>query len=662
MQRPLAMALSILALAFGAARTAAAQAPPQPDPAAPPAATTLDPVRLEAFLDGVITDAMAREHVAGAVISVVQNGRLVLKKGYGFADLAAGRRADPDRTLFRLGSISKTFTWALLMRDVEAGRIRLDRPINIYLPEKARVRDDGHRRDVTVGHLLSHTGGFEERALGHLFERDASRVRPLELYLRQERPRRVRSAGAVASYSNYGVGLAGLASATVVGKTFERRIEEEITLPLGMTRTTFREPRPERQGLPAAMPAALTADVSVGYVWQGEAFQPRGFEYVGQAAPAGSASSTAADMSRYMLMLLADGAAGTGRIFGPTAARAFRSPMLAAPTGVNGWAHGFMVFDLPGGHRGYGHLGHTLAFKSNMTVIPDLGLGVFIATNSEMGDRLSDRLPEVLLAQFYAPPGPPRSGSADLVSRAAAFEGDYASTRRRFSGLEGFVGRISGAVNAKVTPDGRLITSGFGAARAWVPEGPVSEGRFVALQGGERLAFRMEDGRAVSYRAANNMESFERAALLDRPGTLALLAGLTAFASVGTLAGIGLRNRRELRQNQVQARAGLVQNIQAGLWLAAIGMTGVWSTGVSELANVMYGWPGAWLIAASACALVASALTLTTIIALPSVWQGGRRVDSWSTFRKTAFTTTLVIYAAFGVTLALAGALQPWSG
>src|SRR5690606_20800090 len=143
-----------------------------------------------------------------------------------------------------------------------------------------------------------------------------------------------------------------------------------------MRHTTFREPREERRGLPAAMPAALRDDVVQGYGWRAAGFMPDDYEYIGHIAPAGSASSTAGDMSRYMLMLLGDGSWNGVTIFGPQAARAFRSPLRQMPPGVNGWAHGFMTMDLPGGHKGYGHLGATIAFMSNMTLVPDLNLGV----------------------------------------------------------------------------------------------------------------------------------------------------------------------------------------------------------------------------------------------------------------------------------------------
>jgi hypothetical protein len=76
----------------------------------------------------------------------------------------------------------------------------------------------------------------------------------------------------------------------------------------------------------------------------------------------------------------------------------------------------------------------------------------------------------------------------------------------------------------------------------------------------------------------------------------------------------------------------------------------------------MYRWPGVLMITASACALVFAGLTVTTLIALPAIWRGGRRVDSWTHLRKAFFSVTVLIYAAFSVDLALWGALSPWSG
>ncbi|HET6969611.1 MAG TPA: serine hydrolase, partial [Phenylobacterium sp.] len=102
--------------------------------------------------------------------------------------------------------------------------------------------------------------------------------------------------------------------------------------------------------------------------------------------------------------------------------------------------------------------------------------------------------------------------------------------------------------------------------------------------------------------------------------------------------------------------------IQAGLWLTAVGLFAAWWRGSADAQALMYGWPGPLIVTASACALVAAALSLVTIAALPAVWQGGRRVDSWSGSRKAFFTLTVLIYSALSVVLAMGGALEPWSG
>ncbi len=109
------------------------------------------------------------------------------------------------------------------------------------------------------------------------------------------------------SYSNYGAALAGSAVSHAAGRPFEELVEGTIFEPLGMTHTTFREPCEPAVGLPLPMPSALVPDVSRAFHWTGTALEQRPYEYIGQIAPAGSVSSTAGDMARYMLLLLNEG-------------------------------------------------------------------------------------------------------------------------------------------------------------------------------------------------------------------------------------------------------------------------------------------------------------------------------------------------------------------
>ena len=113
---------------------------------------------------------------------------------------------------------------------------------------------------------------------------------------------------------------------------------------------------------------------------------------------------------------------------------------------------------------------------------------------------------------------------------------------------------------------------------------------------------------------------------------------------------------------RAQSRSsGLFLTTAAALWLLAIGLFGVWALRSGDVAKVMYDWPGVTLVLASTCALAASLLSLSTMLLLPLIWRGGRRVDSWTGWRKIRFTLMAATFTAYGVLLASWGALEPWS-
>ena len=626
-----------------------------------PGVIPLPPAELEAFVDGLVRDAMAADHIPGVTISVVQNGQVVLKKGYGFAKLAPARPVDPDTTMFRIASISKTFTWIAVMKEVEAGRMRLDAPINLYLPEKIQVRDQGFDRPVKVIDLMSHSPGFEDRALSQLFERDEDRVRPLAVYLRQERPRRVREAGSAPSYSNYGVGLAGAAAAWVAGKPYERLIESEITGPLGMVHTTFREPYAPRQGLPAPMSASLKANLATGFLWTGSGWKTRPYEYTTQIAPAGGASTSAADMARYMTMILNGGTLDGVQIYNPTTAAGFTRAQSRPAPGVSGFAHGFREFQLPGGRTGWGHDGVLLSFRSSMTVVPALNLGVFIATNSETGDRLTSQITGRIVQRFYGPaPTLPEAGSPWLKQNARAFTGEFISLRRSYRGLEQFIGLIDARTRVGVTDAGYLrISSRDGGSSLWVADGAA--GRFKELGGWKRLTFVMTGGRATAYYPSSGTVMYQRAGFFGTQGWLVNLALLSFIAALATLGGLVMRDRKDHRETPMQRRASLMQTTQALLWILSMGALGIWASKAGDVAMIFFDWPGGWMLVASSCAFVAALLSAVTLVLLPFIWRGGRRVESWTVGRKLRFSATTLIYVGLSLVLAFRGALVPWA-
>ncbi|MEO8812754.1 MAG: serine hydrolase domain-containing protein, partial [Caulobacteraceae bacterium] len=532
---------------------------------------------------------------------------------------------------------------------------------NLYLPESLRIADQGFERPIRVRDLMNHTPGFEDRALGQLFERDPKRVRPLETWLRQERPRRVRAAGTLVGYSNFGAALAGEAVAEVTGTPFEVLAAQDITGPLAMTRTSFREPRPARRGLPAPLSAVLSGDLSQGYRWTSEGLRSRSFEYAGQAAPALAASSTAGDMARFMLMLLGNGTLDGAAIYGPATSAAFSTPQ-PAPVGVPAWRHGLREMPLPGGVFGLGHQGRTLTFSSSMVLAPAARLGVFVATNTSTGGPLADTLAGRIVGRFYAPPpGPPHPGDNRLVGDRRAFDGVYLTDRRAWGGLEAFVDRLAGEARVSVTPEGRLAVANDGETRRYAPDGPPSAGRFFDEDGVHRLVFQFRRGRAMRFFSPSGDLAFERIGPLRERRTLLILTVLTALASLAAVADVAARARRDFRESSSQHRAGLIQTTQAVLWILAIGLFAVWAMNAGDPAAVMYRWPGWPLIVASACALVAGLMAVFTPILLPLVWRGGRRVDSWTGARKARFTLTALLFLAYAALLFTWGGLEPWS-
>ena len=95
----------------------------------------------EAWLDGFFPYALAAGDIAGAVVVVVKDGQVMLQKGYGYADLEKRTPVDPEKTLFRPGSVSKLFTWTAVMQLVEQGKLDLDADVNQYIDFDIPPRD-----------------------------------------------------------------------------------------------------------------------------------------------------------------------------------------------------------------------------------------------------------------------------------------------------------------------------------------------------------------------------------------------------------------------------------------------------------------------------------------------------------------------------------------
>jgi CubicO group peptidase (beta-lactamase class C family) len=451
---------------------------PQPSPA--PELTKAD---FETFLDALIPSQLRNRNIAGAVISVVKDGQMLFQKGYGYADVEEKKPVLPDQTLFRPGSISKLFTATAVMQLVEQGKLDLDHDVNDYLDFPIPKT---YAEPVTLRQLLTHTAGFEE-TLKNLFVAHESDMKPLRAYLVNEMPARIFPPGKIPSYSNYGFTLAGYIVQRVSGEKFERYIENHILKPLGMNHSTFDQP----------LPPQLAPQMSKGYLSASK--KPRDFEFV-QAAPAGALTTTAADMTRFMLAFLQGGALDGVSILKPKTVRQMETRQFEFHPTLPGLGITFMEY-LIDPVRIIAHGGDTVYFHSDMILVPEAHLGYFLSYNT-LGKDVGGGRGEVwhtFVNRYFPSAAQPKADVDSSTTKAdgRAVSGLYDGTRRAETT---FLKILALADQSGVSSDkeGILQIQGMknqsGELKRWREIAPLV---YREIDGLERIAFRRDASGAI---------------------------------------------------------------------------------------------------------------------------------------------------------------------
>src|SRR5262249_10939160 len=208
-------------------------AAPAPSPSPAPEMTASD---VGAFLDGLVPAQLGPADVAGAVVVVVKDGKVLVGRGYGFADVEKRAPVSWETTLFRPGSISKLFTWTAVMQQVEQGKLDLDADVNKYLDYKV---PEAFGKPITLRDVMTHTPGYEDYAKD-LIVGDANMLVALGDHLKTHQPHRIFPPGSTPAYSNYATAMAGYIVERVSGKPFADYVEPNTTVPPGMHRATFK--------------------------------------------------------------------------------------------------------------------------------------------------------------------------------------------------------------------------------------------------------------------------------------------------------------------------------------------------------------------------------------------------------------------------------------
>ena len=304
--------------------------PPLWRPAAERPRPTVKTTDLDAVVDQCVTDAMAAIDTPGAAVAVIVDGELRYEQGYGVKRRGGADPVDAD-TQFRIGSVTKMFTAAAVMQQVEAGTVFLDDRVTRFVPE-LDLRGPWDDDPMTVEHLLTHSTGIPDLSF-HPNGRTGSDalsewVGGLDSVGLHAPP------GAFYNYSNPNFNLAGLVVERASGSDYRSYMATNIFAAAGLDDTTFD---------PAAV--AARGNASWGHMDDGAGgetvYAPDEYDN-GEYAPAGYAYSTAGDLVRWAL-LLADGGGG---VLSPASAAAMQAPHRDMQI-VPGMGYGYGIFVEP---------------------------------------------------------------------------------------------------------------------------------------------------------------------------------------------------------------------------------------------------------------------------------------------------------------------------
>jgi CubicO group peptidase (beta-lactamase class C family) len=649
MSMPIIVALVIVLSTSGAARaqenkaTAGGNGPTASSQQQGPT----DRAEMKAFMDKELGKEMEKHHIAGAAVSVVKDGKLFFAKGYGDANLKKGIPVDPERTTFRIGSVTKLFTWTAVMQLAEQGKLDLNANINTYLDFRI---PDTYPQPITLKDLMTHTAGFEDRGYERLAKDPNDLVPPRE-WLVSHVPARVRPPGEVASYSSYGTALAGYIVARVSGEPYDQYVQEHILNPLGMAHTTAHSPTPQD----------IRAHASEGYTYKDGAFKAfPDYSDLGQPAmaPAGGMQSSATDMARFMIAQLRDGRhgdanAGGARILKESTLRQMHSTLYTPDPRLLGTAYGFFDFS-DNGQRTIGHKGESDPIDSLLLLLPDQNLGVFVVYNSQGGGDLTNQhlgFQRAFFDHYYPTPTPkPIKPPANFAQRAGRFVGTYRITGGEsgtsYTTLEK-VGVLFGMSTVKISDPGDgtlLFTNPWGKWR-FVETKPLY---FRQVDAPFHILFREDERGRTTYMFTDYtpMLAFQKLAWYETPlFNIALAAScVLMFVSMIVVAAIRfIRSRRQSGDRKPAPRGarvayGIIVGICVLNLLFVVG-TVVW--GVANI-NPLFGVSMIYKIVLG-LGVLAAVLTVGALIYSVLAWKRGY----WGISTRLHYTLVTVAAVAF---------------
>jgi CubicO group peptidase (beta-lactamase class C family) len=418
---------------------------------APATAQLTDAGELESWVNSFLATQTVGSHMPSLGLVVVKDEGVFFQRGYSQRNNDSDVGVTPEQTLFRAASVSKLVTATAVMQLVERGKLNLDADVNRYLTRFQL--ESNYPSPITTRHLLTHTSGIEDRLFGNTVPHSEQLV-SLGDYFARHIPRRIRPAGEEIAYSNTGMALAGYLVETVSALSFEEYVERNIFQPLGMMRSSFRQPYPTHLA-PDVVPSGADNGAMLLY-------------------PSGSMISTVADMGRFIAAHLNDGRLGDARILSDETVRDMHRQHFTGHPQMPGIAYAFFE-NYTNGRRVLFHTGLS-GHQSLLCLLPEENIGFYLVLSAKQGGAYQDLRRKFLDAFFdrYYPVAEPLSlpaPSPDFNQRAERFSGLYRPNLLPRTTVE-TLGNLGADTRVTSNGDGTLSVSlpPFGAKKFRVVE------------------------------------------------------------------------------------------------------------------------------------------------------------------------------------------------
>ncbi|WP_170934669.1 serine hydrolase domain-containing protein [Hymenobacter gelipurpurascens] len=533
------MKILLLFLALLATLAPGAAQPTRPKPAARPITNIPQ-------LTDSITRIMRREHIPGLMLAIVSPDpaeRFV--GGLGLSDVEHKTPVTAN-TLFRIGSVTKTFVAVGLMQLVEQGKLSLNDEVRKLAPEIPIDNPWEATDPVRVVHVLEHTAGFDDMHFNHVYNstptdpRGAAAVQVFRKELRcRWRP------GERMSYSNPGYEVAGYLLEKLSGMPYEQYLSQHLLRPLGMPDATA-------ELRPASNPNLKLAQ---GYKYEDGQYQRLKLLPI-YAGPAGSMSASAADMDLWVRFFLHDFRAPDGKpLLRPESLREIEtahSPLEARAGLAAGYGLANMAMSTKGNALFRGHGGGIDGFRSTFAYNRELGRGFALSNNGDQSTSSIDKVVrEFLLRQAPAPPAPAAAPALDAAA-VAPYLGHYqnVSPRNQLMGLSDY---LLGDEQLVQRGNLLLLQPLLGQADTLVPAGGLTF-RSPRARLASTVLTHDHDGHRMLVTSGGYLQEASATWWWVRPALFALSLLLLVTASVAGLVWLVYAVRRLVPRSQVLPR------------------------------------------------------------------------------------------------------------